>query len=307
MLIYDLDEISSTPYSKLTVYSTAAIPHMHTFFEFAVVLEGSCKSVINNGSTKILNKGDLIFIRPNDKHVLYDFSHSYRHRDFYVTQEKMQKICHTFSDTFFNDIMAQDIPLEYHLDINEYTSLENKANIFNHTTYHNLVTEEYLNYIHTSIISNLIGIIIYSRVSINDIVPDWLKKMFLHLSSYHYTHLTIEDIIKKTGYSYSYVYSMFKKYYGTTLLDCLNKSKVILSTGMLGESKIIDIALSLGWENPKNYTIAFKKVFGMTPQKYLSTKRKNEKQPTKKDIVYPQPPKHKLADILSSGKDNINK
>lgn len=46
------------------------------------------------------------------------------------------------------------------------------------------------------------------------------------------------------------------------------QSKIIFSSNLLGQEKIIDIALAFGWENPKNYTIAFKKFFGITPQKY---------------------------------------
>ena len=46
------------------------------------------------------------------------------------------------------------------------------------------------------------------------------------------------------------------------------QSKIIFSSNLLGQEKIIDIALAFGWENPKNYTIAFKKVFGITPQEY---------------------------------------
>jgi hypothetical protein len=80
-------------------------------------------------------------------------------------------------------------------------------------------------------------------------------------------------------------------------MECLNKSKIILSANLLGKEKIIDIAMSFGWENPNNYTIAFKKVFGITPQKYIAA-TKSDKVRHNATIVFPVPPQtNHLSDL----------
>ena len=289
MLIYDINEIISTPYSKLSVFSYSAIMHSHTFFEFTIILDGSCNSIINNGKKTILHKGDMIFLRPGDIHMINPITKNYRHRDFYVTEDKMKHICDIFSDTFYEELLSPEVNLQYVLDINEYTLLNQKSFVFDPPYLPDSKAEEKLDQLHTSIIIQLLGVIINRSLPTNTNVPEWLSSLFLHLSSFHYVNYSIDDIIATTGYSHSYVCQKFKSTYGTTLLDCLNKSKIILSANLLGKEKIIDIAMSLGWDNPKNYTIAFKKVFGITPQKYIAA-TKSDKVCHNANIIFPVPP-----------------
>jgi AraC-like DNA-binding protein len=263
--------------------------HSHTFFEFTIILDGSCNSIINNGKKTILHKGDMIFLRPGDIHMLNPITKNYRHRDFYVTEDKMKHICDIFSDTFYEELLSPEVNLQYILDINEYTLLNQKSFVFDTPYLSDSKTEEKLDQLHTSIIIQLLGVIINRSLPTNTNVPEWLSSLFLHLSSFHYVNNSINDIIATTGYSHSYICQKFKSTYGTTLLDCLNKSKIILSTNLLGKEKIIDIAMSLGWDNPKNYTIAFKKVFGITPQKYIAA-TKSDKVCHNANIVFPVPP-----------------
>lgn len=289
MLIYDINEIKSTPYSKLSVFSYSAIMHSHRFFEFTIILDGSCNSIINNGKKIILHKGDMIFLRPGDIHMLNPITKNYKHRDFYVTVDKMKHICGIFSKTFFHELLSPELNLQYILDINEYTLLDQKSSVFDISYLPDSIAEEKLDQLHTSIISQLLGVVINRALPMNNNVPEWLSSLFLHLSSFHYVNHSIDEIIATTGYSHSYVCQKFKSTYGTTLIDCLNKSKIILSANMLGKEKIIDIAMSLGWENPKNYTLAFKKVFGITPQKYIAA-TKSDKVCHNANIVFPAPP-----------------
>ena len=88
------------------------------------------------------------------------------------------------------------------------------------------------------------------------------------MTYYDFVHMDLREIIETTGYSNAYVTTMFRKYYGMTLIQYHNKMKVIYSTSLLGKERILDIAYSLGWDNPKNYSIAFQKVYSITPKKY---------------------------------------
>jgi len=54
--------------------------------------------------------------------------------------------------------------------------------------------------------------------------------------------------------------------------------KVKYSVSMLAENSISInvIAGLLGWDNPNNYIIAFKKVYGVTPMQYKNSLLKTE-------------------------------
>lgn len=298
MLIYDINEIKSTPYSKVSGFSHAAIVHSHKFFEFTIILNGRCNSIINNGEKKVLQAGTLLFMRPGDIHMLNPITPDYRHRDFYITIEKMKHICDIFSGTFFNDLFSPGQKLEYHIAMDECNLLDNKASVFDFKNSQKTT----LDYIHTALITQLLGIIVNQSLPSGNAIPDWLSSLYLHLSSFHYVNKNVNEIVATTGFSHSYVCQKFKNTYGTTLIDCLNKSKVILSVSLLGKEKIIDIAMALGWENPKNYTLAFKKVFGVTPQKYIALKKAGKEiVANHSDIIFPTPPPtHHLTDIPHS-------
>ena len=97
----------------------------------------------------------------------------------------------------------------------------------------------------------------------------------MRLTYYDYVELTITEIVQKTGFSQGYISNLFKKYYGETIISYHNKMKVLYSVNMLGKMKIIEIANSLGWENPKNYSIEFKRVYGVSPKAYELMLRKH--------------------------------
>ena len=88
------------------------------------------------------------------------------------------------------------------------------------------------------------------------------------MTYYNYVTLSADDIIKKTGFSSGYISSMFKKYYNITFNQYNIKTKLMYSVSLLGKMKIIEIAQKLGWENPKNYSIEFQKLYGISPKKY---------------------------------------
>lgn len=263
---YNYDEIKSSPLTNLTPYSTASIIHSHTFWEFSLILDGICKNKINGNAATTMSKGNMFCLRPCDYHQLSLSGKNYLHRDFYVSVEKMEKICSLFSDTFYAELMNGTTLDQYEVNINNYADINEKANMLHQV---NSYSPEFLENIHTIIIIELLGIISCAQNKHLSSTPAWLQQLFLDISNVQSFDYSIEEICKRTGYSHSNICKMFKRYYGTTLSSAITKNKITYSANMLGSKKIIDISLSLGWDNPKNYTIEFKKVFGITPSEYI--------------------------------------
>lgn len=268
MKVLDYSVIERTPLSQLTIFSHESTEHAHTFFEFTLVLDGRCYSTINGGKTELLSKGMAYFIRPCDRHKLRLLDRTYRHRDFYVTVERMKQICGLFSDTFYDDMMRPEQELCLKINADEFSTIERKARFFNKENLDTPIEEEMLKNLHTSIIIDFLSIIISKNLRDVQGIPKWLETLFHRMTSFDYINMTISEIISTTEYSHGYVCMMFKKHYNTTLVAYQNRMKILYSCNLLSQMKVIEIATLLGWENPKNYNIEFKKVFHMTPSRY---------------------------------------
>lgn len=293
MITYNESDIQTTPFSKLSVFSYTNIVHKHTFYELTIILQGEANSVINDGTIQLLQQGDLILIRPQDTHSIQPKTKDYLHRDFYISAEKMQRIVALFGKDFTEEYLNKKENY-FHLNLEETSLIEKKSYVFNMQSAQSSNISSYLDKIHTALIIEIFGCILADSLPMQNTIPQWLSNLYLHLTSFHYVNLSIEEIIRHTGYSHSYVCAIFKKTYNITIQDCLTRSKIILSANMLGNEKIIDIAASFGWENPKNYTLAFKKVYGMTPTQYKKQHRSNGNT----RLLYPDPPKmEKLSDF----------
>ena len=292
MLTYTENEIKATPFSKLSVFSYTNIVHKHTFYELTIILRGNANSSINAGPVRRLQEGDMIIVCPDDFHSIQPKTKDYRHRDFFISKSKMKKLNDLFGDNFLINFLKSGRENYFRLDIEENNLIEKRASAFELQSDPSPDMRSYLDKVHTAILAEIFGSLFTKVLPAAHTIPQWLNDLYLHLTSFHYVSFSIDEIIRRTGYSHSYVCQIFKKTYNMTMRECLARSKIILSANLLGEEKIIDIATSFGWENPKNYSIAFKKVFGVTPQQYKKHRVK------KISSIYPDPPKmEKLNDF----------
>lgn len=273
MKTYDASILKETPYTRLTIGCSSSDTHAHSFFEFAVILNGQCLSSINHAPSDLLSKGDVIFVRPGDCHNIQECSLQYRHRDFYVDIEKMKKICIIFSDTFFDEMMSRKQISKFRLNADEFSVIENKAKFLGQVNFNLGANSPYLDQLHTSIIIDLLCKLIIFKINEANNIPAWLEDLYLKLTSFDYIDFSIDEIIRSTQYSHGYICQMFKKYYHTSLIAYHNRNKILYSCSLLSQMKIIDIASRLGWDNPKNYALEFKKVFNISPIQYKKCMR----------------------------------
>lgn len=274
MNILDESIIHSNPFTRLNVYCPSQPPHGHTFFEFALILNGSCKHSLCGAPKQELKQGTLILIRPGEYHEIAFTGKDCIYRDYYVTVDEMKNICASVGSTFYDELMERTEPYVATLSVDEFNCISHKSSFFNQVNPSDVDQVRRLSHLHKTIITQLLGIFVTENIQHNDSAPDWLNDLYLHLTYFDYIYLSIDEIIAKTGYSHGYVSQMFKKHFDTSLIAYHNKNKVTYSCKLLGNMKIIDIATALGWENPKNYSIAFYKIFGCSPTKYLKNKRK---------------------------------
>jgi len=79
-------------------------------------------------------------------------------------------------------------------------------------------------------------------------------------------NLTTKDIAKVAGYSKYHFIRLFKSCMNTTIMEYINKRKLIkASEQILNGAKIIDVAIQFGWQSHSGFTKAFKKEFDFYP------------------------------------------
>ena len=83
----------------------------------------------------------------------------------------------------------------------------------------------------------------------------------------NYRTVTLEDIAIETKMSTNYVSKIFKKVTGQTFSEYLLEVKMRNAMRLLSSNdlKIYEIAYMIGYDNPKNFTRAFRKYYGKSP------------------------------------------
>ena len=83
--------------------------------------------------------------------------------------------------------------------------------------------------------------------------------------------ISLSDVADYTCVSPGYMSKSFKRIMGMSLVDYINQQKVIKAKEMMGsgETRIADIALSLGFTNIYYFSKVFRKVEGIPPTEYL--------------------------------------
>ena len=82
--------------------------------------------------------------------------------------------------------------------------------------------------------------------------------------------ISLDSLAKYSGYSKTYVISLFKKHTGMTPVEYINRFRIHKAQEMLEhtEKNILNVALDCGFENIGYFIRVFKRFMGSTPYKY---------------------------------------
>lgn len=97
-----------------------------------------------------------------------------------------------------------------------------------------------------------------------------VKKALDYIGSRYNEDITLLDITSYLNINKSYFCSIFKRETGKTFTESLNEVRIEKSKDLLLEdcSSMLDIALSVGFNNQNYYNIMFKKLTNMTPLQF---------------------------------------
>ena len=272
MLLYTYESIKYSPYTAVINYPNNR-KHKLQFWKITYAINGEAEVVIN-GDRKPLRNNTLLFVKPTDilQNTNFRPEHEYRHRDIYISDERLQEICASLPVNPYKKLLKRTVYLN--VSRLQTDSLEFLLNTF---PLHSEEKNQYLDTLHQTIIVNCLMMFIQSTVS-SPKPPAWLAKIADRVTFDEYLQNNVSYFLENTHYSKRHICRNFQKYYGMPPTAYLTKAKIVQSTNYLmnKELSIADIAQRLGFSTQSGFIKAFKAYFNIAPnawrKKYLSDK-----------------------------------
>ena len=249
--------------------------HGHNYYEFMLCVRGSGKNGYNGEEVIDIQKGSFIFLRPGEYHSIIPESEDFTHVDVYVCKNKMKSICDSFSTNLFDKLTNISGPLVCKIDYDKLKYISNIINKLSNVVDRDGDTESE----HSFLVMQLLSLVYEKYIGKKaPTLPKWLEEIREKISKPENFIIPLGDLLENSFYSRAYISVAFRKYMGETVVEYRNRVRVKYSVTMLSENdmSINRIAGILGWDNPNNYIIAFKKVYGITPLQYKNSIIKNE-------------------------------
>ena len=271
---FDEEVIAGNPYAAVW-YVPPRTPHKSTFFKITYIEEGAAEIgfFARNGSAikKVFATAkDAFIITPADIHnYRVDPKMKYSHRDLYVSEGLMRQCCDLVSDDLYDRITTGEYPEIFRLSTSALSSISEMMTPIMFEPVSNVNSA-----IHKSIVVYILGQYVAIQECFNN-YPKWIKKLLRNLDKESFLVLPVEEIVKRTGFSHSYVSAQFKRYMGMPLKKYINKSKLFVASAMLASSDytIEDIVERLDFNTASNFINLFKAEFGITPGRYRKSRQ----------------------------------
>lgn len=111
-----------------------------------------------------------------------------------------------------------------------------------------------------------------------EVAPTYYEQIVNTVREYlkeHYKDASLEDAAVLVNLSPSYLSRIFKEHCGTGFMDHLTKIRMEKACELLNDIQYrsYDIAYYIGYDNPKNFSRAFKAYFGKTPMEYRNSRQ----------------------------------
>ena len=248
-MFYEFRNIGDSEYVRVDTENNMNYPkHIHQSFEIMLVTDGEMQISVDQNSYT-LNKGDAIFIFPNQVHSL--------------NSEKSEHITYVFSP----------------LLVNAYSSkLKNKVPadpVFRPDEY----VVKALGALSADSSVMLKKGVLYSVCAAFDkgaeyVPPNYKNRHLFEIFSYIENNYTKEcslgEAAKQIGMNYSYISRDFARLVGMSFNDYVNLMRLNMACHLLKntEYSITECALESGFGSTHTFNRNFKERYGITPYKY---------------------------------------
>ncbi len=278
------------PFAKYTTVISEKLPavsaHWHDEMEIVKVQEGSGSVCIDNKWLSV-HKGDILFINPR---VIHSFT--------MYKQENMVTDTILFNPRILESTNTDACTIKYLAPLINGQYLVTRIVRTKHPDYHvfdqNMTTifQAYNDGVpgwEMAVKANLfwilyhlyrLGLVYKTQTIDEEQESESVKPAIDFIREHYHEEISVGKLAALCGYSETYFMKLFKKTTGMTCVDCINRVRLSQAANYLlsSPSDIIDIALSVGYNNVSYFNRQFKAVYGSTPKEYRRQGRAQEAQ-----------------------------
>ena len=279
-----------TPASSVAIspiYADKITPyHSHEFYESNYVIEGKVACYVD-GNPYILEKGDLLIMNPNVRHISYPVGKKVLAKNFILYKSFIEDTAELLAagdpKNYLSRLISKNMYQIFRgvdkfgvsdaiLELNELTSGRGNTG-FTVANAKNLAE---------SILITL------AECENNDYTADApvatspeeeKYKPILKYISEHYSDTSLEKVAKHFGYSTQQIRRIIKKNTGKSYVDYVKSCKMGKIQSMLSKTNIpiSEIAETVGYDSPEYFSRRFKYETGYTPTEYRKLRQSNSR------------------------------
>lgn len=238
--------------------------HNHEFYECFWISAGSCLHFINHQQDSLLT-GDLVFIRPADKHAFQNVAQvPCRMVNVAFPAETAAHLLARYGpdlrDRFFWS--TAQMPTAFSLDDVQMTELRRLERYLDKGTRSLARIEAFLLHIMTGLLGNSQGIPAET--------PHWLATACEQMHDPETLRRGVPAMVELTGKSHEHVARSFRKCFGMSPSAYVTRLRMELAARQLREANtpIIDVAFDCGIEDLSHFYKLFRAAYGTSPLKY---------------------------------------
>ena len=248
--------------------------HSHNVYEIFYITDGAVLHHVN-GMTTRLCYGDIVFLRPKDKHSFSrSASDNGAHRDIVVEKTFFESFCDFFNKKLLNSYCSPTFPTILKLNENQILKLDELLTELNQI---NPLDKDSRTTLIKFILSEILSIFyrqnsnFYKENDYPTIVNEILQR--LNLSILYKAGLPI--ILKPFNYDKSYMCRLFKKHLGMTMTQYLNERRLNYVATQLKTTKksVTVLCEEAGFSSVSYLNKIFLKKYGKPPLKYRKENR----------------------------------
>lgn len=265
---FHIDESFFLPDREFFVQTLSYIEtlyHEHTFFEIFYVLTGEITHIVND-KEEILRSGDIVFLRPGDRHMFsHNNSSNFLHTDILVKNRLFRHVVDTLDHPLLRNFMMANEPCKLHLSPQEIARIEEEIRYIENADIKDTPPPIF------ALLCNLLCLIIRkNKPSEPTQRPLWLRQLLsmLHVNNtFQKTREEVYELLHSLSYNRSYISRAFKKYMGCTLTQFINDLRFSVAYSLLRstDDSISDIIEQIGLSNKSYFYREFYKRYHATP------------------------------------------
>ena len=252
------------------------VEHTHDYFEWFLVNSGSaCHSI--NGTTQLLTRGVMVFIRPDDSHAYTNMSSDFKIFNIIVSQKIIASLFEYLGQGYDpNYYLSVPLPPKTKLSESEFLRIVNELEQL--VLSKRILKERSETYFKIVLMDIFTTCFPIKPVGNYANIPDWLRWLILEMMKKENFIEGLPAMKRLSNKSYEHLSRSCRKYLNKTPTELINELRIDYSIKEITTSSnsITEISLDSGFESLSHYYHLFKKQYGMTPLEFKEKVEKRE-------------------------------